>query len=124
MSIPVAFQKQLGPNDAIFIQDESPRIRHPFGKGSFGCGLVVNFVSLDDFAVRIGQDGESHGKFLGELVEYFYLVVTDSDYLNLGRFQILPVVLQLNQLLDTKWSPTGGAVKHQSDFVALVQEFG
>ncbi len=123
MTVSIPLEEQFGPDNPFLIQKESSWIRDSFQKWVIGHFFVFDSKGSDYLALGVGEKRKGDFPFLGESRENFYLVVTNTNDLDLGGFQFLDVLLQLNQLLNAKRSPAGGTIENQGHLISFVEKF-
>ncbi len=114
VAIAVSFQKELGPDDALGIDDEGSRVGDSVNSGA-NRFFVQNFVGFNRLAAGVGEQGIGDVTLSGELHQGFHRIVADPYYSTTGGFNFLHTLLQLNQLLFAERSPIGRPIKHQDN---------
>lgn len=81
--------------------------------------LVVNSIGIDSCALGVGQQPKCELPTIGEAFEHLDGIATDRGHLNTRCFDLIKILLQLNQLLLTVRSPIGRSVEDEGDISVL-----
>lgn len=106
-------------NDAVGVYEKVSRTRKTLlHAGSF---LIQHAISLDDYGVRVSEQGVGDLMPGGKKFEDFFAVIADGRQLDALLFESRDCVLQLDQLLFAKWSPIGGTEEEEDGAAGALQ---
>ena len=126
MALLVAFEEELGADDAVFVDEVRSRMRD--ASEIFGAKLpavhlrVANAEGVDEIAAFVGQKRELDAVLVREIFQDFDGVVADGCEVDVGFVELGFIGVQLNQLPLAVGSPIGGAVEHESNVTVGIEQ--
>ena len=113
--------KQFTPNDSIGVDQERSRMRNSVQSRSLLHLLIPNLERANRLALRIGQQRILDHLLLGESLQGIGSIIADSDQINSRLVDSIQVLLQLNQLPNTKRSPVRRTMEDDRQHAILLQ---